>query len=297
MKILAILSMLPVLIFLAFAATAQDAPFSFPVRVGAVPEHITLTHVLLMNPGDMEDMGLSGGEIVTVCCADDDDPKRCVEVRIQYGAGVTSGVIVMDTYELELLGVEPGDRFMMELTVTDKKYLNYDYFPLYPGFTWLIRGYETPGETYTVLSRNGSRVSVRLESIPYTTEKDKKIQPTVSEVSYYVDPTGIWVMELEERAYLLMFPIEVGRTWTTYDMLMGLPSLAEIVDTSFSITQRGRRFEDCIKVILTGNYDLDNPDDPHTLIVVYAPHEGFLYQEPGERWRFFEEEVFERRWQ
>lgn len=281
------------LLTLSLSATAF-AGDPMTVTVKELSDDFALRHVILMNPGDMGVLGLSGGEVVEVCRLD--DSRKCTEVRVEYGAGVNEGVVMMDDFELNALGLDPEDEFTMEIIITDREYLDYDYFPLYPGFTWLIRGYETPGETYTVVKREGNVVTVRLEAVPYTLEKKKDLPPNISEVYYYIDTTGIWQDESGERAYILMFPIEVGRKWETYDTLMGMESQAEIVDIEFSINQRGKYYEDCVKVVLTGPFDLDNPEEPHTITIVFAPKVGFLYQEPGERWRFYEELVFERRW-
>lgn len=106
---------------LLFTFSAASAQTTLILKVEKAPENLSLGDVILMNPGDMEDLGLSGGEVIKICRADDPVPKRCVELRAQYGAGVTSGSVVMDTEKLEILGLEPKKSFTLEITLTDKR--------------------------------------------------------------------------------------------------------------------------------------------------------------------------------
>jgi hypothetical protein len=88
------------------------------LKVDVAPENLPLGDVILMNPGDMEDLGLpSSGEVITICRYDDPEPKRCVEVRPQYGAGVPSGSVVMSREKIDALGVEPKKSYWFEITV------------------------------------------------------------------------------------------------------------------------------------------------------------------------------------
>ncbi len=92
------------------------------VKTRMIPMSYGLKHILLMNPGDMGKFGLKGGEEVRVCIKyDDGDSSRdCVIVRVEYGAGVVSGTVMMDVGELNALRLLPGDTFLMELTFPQK---------------------------------------------------------------------------------------------------------------------------------------------------------------------------------
>ena len=282
-------------------ASAQDEPTAAdpePIRLEVLPasEEFALKHLALMNPGDCEDLGILDGAVIDLCIYADGSKATCVRVRALPTAGVNRGTILLDSFEIDALGVETKKKYDFVITPTDSTRLDYDYFPLYPGFTWFIQGFDTPGDTYTVIGREGNRITVRLESVPYTQEKTKNLDPVVSEVFYYVDETGVWRDELGERLYLLRFPLAEGATWETFDLVMGYPATAEIVDMNHSITQRGKTFDECVKVVLTGTFDLDAPDTPHTLEMAFAPDVGFLYHEPGERWNFSNELTLQRRW-
>jgi len=89
------------------------------VKTRMSPTSYGLKHILLMNPGDMEKFGLKGGEEVHVCrkYKGGDSSKDCVIVRVEYGAGVVSGTVMMDVGELDALRLSPGDTFLMELTL------------------------------------------------------------------------------------------------------------------------------------------------------------------------------------
>jgi hypothetical protein len=283
------------------AASAQEEPPPPPrepilLQVLPASEEFALKHLALMNPGDVEDLGIPDGAVIELCLVSDGTKEKCVRVRALPTAGVNRGTILLDTFERDALGVETKKKYDFIITPTDESRLDYDYFPLYPGFSWFIQGFDTPGDTYTVIGREGSRVTVRLESVPYTPEKTKNLEPVVSEVFYYVDDTGVWRDELGERLYLLRFPLAEGNTWETFDLIMGYPAIAEIIDMHYSITQRGRTFSECVKVVLTGTFDLDAPDTPHTLEMAFAPDVGLLYHEPGERWSFSNELTLQRRW-
>ena len=282
-------------------ASAQDEPAAVPpepIRLEVLPssEEFALKHLALMNPGDCEDLGILDGAVIDLCIDTGSAKKPCVRVRAIPTAGVNRGTILLDSFEIDALGVEAKKKYDFFITSADTSHLDYDYFPLYPGFSWFIQGYDTPGDTYTVIDREGNRVIVRLESVPYTQEKTKSLDPVVSEVFYYVDETGVWRNELGERLYLLRFPIEEGAAWETFDLVMGYPATAEIVDMNYSITLRGKVFDECVRVVLTGTFDLDAPDTPHTLEMAFAPDVGLLYHEPGERWSFSNDLTLQRRW-
>lgn len=102
---------------LIFTFSLASAGTNLLFKVDVAPENLPLGDVVLMNPGDMEDLGLSGGEVITFCRYDDPTPKRCVEVRPQYGAGVTSGSVVMASEKIDALGVEPKKSYWFEITV------------------------------------------------------------------------------------------------------------------------------------------------------------------------------------
>ncbi len=89
------------------------------VKTRMTPTSYGLKHILLMNPGDMGKFGLKGGEEVRVCrkYGGGDGSRDCVIVRVEYGAGVVSGTVMMDVGELDALGLLPGDTFIMELTL------------------------------------------------------------------------------------------------------------------------------------------------------------------------------------
>lgn len=98
------------------AQTKTTPPFEIQVEAWEIPEGYGLRNVLLMNPGDMERFGIKGGETVRVCNKEGSGSNDCVTVRVEYGAGVVSGSVMMDIYELNALRLSPGDRFTMELT-------------------------------------------------------------------------------------------------------------------------------------------------------------------------------------
>ncbi len=100
-----------------FTFSAASAETTLILKVEEAPETLPLGDVILMNPGDMEDLGLSSGEIIRICRADDPAPKRCVELIAQYGAGVTSGSVVMDAEKINALGLEPKKSYWLEITV------------------------------------------------------------------------------------------------------------------------------------------------------------------------------------
>ena len=282
-------------------ASAQEesstaSPESIRLEVLPASEEYALKHLALMNPGDLADLGIMDGAVIDICIDSDEPEEACVRVRALPTAGVNRGTVLLDSFERDALGVEANKKYNFFITFTDRSHLDYDYFPLYPGFSWFIQGFNTPGDTYTVISREGNRVTVRLESVPYTPEKTKNLEPVVSEVFYYVDETGVWRDELGEKLYLLRFPLAEGATWETFDLIMGYPATADIVDMNYSITQRGKTFDECVKVVLTGTFDLDDLETPHTLVMAFAPGVGFLYHEPGERWSFSDELKLQRRW-
>jgi len=276
------------------AAPAPSEPIS--LKVLPASSEFALKHLALMNPGDLDDLQIIDGAVIDLCIAPNGTKTACVRVRALPTAGVNRGTILLDSFETDALGVDTNKKYDFIITVTDTSHLDYDYFPLYPGFSWFIQGFDTPGDTYTVVDREGDRVSVRLESVPYTPEKTKDLEPVVSEVFYYVNETGVWRDELGERLYLLKFPLAEGAEWETFDLVMGYPATAKIVDMDYSITLRGKTFDKCVKVVLTGTFDLDAPDTPHTLEMAFAPDVGFLYHEPGERWAFSNELTLQRRW-
>jgi len=102
---------------LLFTFSVASAETTLILKVDQAPETLPLGDVILMNPGDMEDLGLSGGEVIKMCRADDPAPKRCVELRAQYGAGVTSGSVVLDVAKINILGLEPKKSYWFEITV------------------------------------------------------------------------------------------------------------------------------------------------------------------------------------
>ncbi|MBN1881474.1 MAG: hypothetical protein JW885_04810 [Deltaproteobacteria bacterium] len=282
-------------------ASALDEPIAASpepilLTVLPAPKEYALKHLALMNPGDLSDLGVMDGAVIELCIESDIPNETCVRVRALPTAGVNRGTILLDSFEADTLGVEAKKKYTFFITATDSSRLDYDYFPLYPGFSWFLQGFDTPGDTYTVIAREGNRVTVRLESVPYTPEKTKNLDPVVSEVFYYVDETGVWRDELGERLYLLKFPLAEGASWETFDLIMGYPATAEIVDMNYSITQRGKTFDECVVVVLTGTFDLDAPDTLHTLEMAFAPDVGLLYHEPGERWAFSNDLTLQRRW-
>ncbi|GEM_PF-2815677 len=99
------------------AQTGPNHPLEITVEVKEIPVGYGLRDVLLMNPGDMERFGLKGGETVIVCNKSESGPNDCVTVRVEYGAGVVSGSVMMDISDINALRLSPGDRFLMELTL------------------------------------------------------------------------------------------------------------------------------------------------------------------------------------
>jgi hypothetical protein len=280
---------------LAQDEAAPAPPAQISLKVLPASGEFALKHLALMNPGDLEDLGILDGAVIDLCLASD-GKTACVRVRALPTAGVNRGTILLDSFETDALGVETNKKYDFIITTADASHLDYDYFPLYPGFTWFVQGFDTPGDTYTVIGREGDRATVRLESVPYTPEKSKSLDPVVSEVFYYVDETGVWRDELGDRLYLLTFPLTMGAEWETFDLVMGYPATAKIVDMDYSITLRGKTFDNCVRVVLTGTFDLDAPDTLHTLEMAFAPDVGLLYHEPGERWAFSNELTLQRRW-
>ncbi|MBN1571616.1 MAG: hypothetical protein JW984_00285 [Deltaproteobacteria bacterium] len=98
------------------AQTNAAPPFEMTVKAEEIPQGYGLRNVLLMNPGDMERCGLKGGETVRVCNKEESGAKDCVTLTLEYGVGVASGTVMMDTQGLTALRLSPGDRFLMELT-------------------------------------------------------------------------------------------------------------------------------------------------------------------------------------
>jgi hypothetical protein len=100
------------------AQTKTASTFEIQVEVGEVPHGYGLRSVLLMNPGDMEKLGLKGGERVRACNRGVGvvDGSNCVIVTVEYGAGVVSGTVMMDIDDINSLKLSPGDRFTMGLT-------------------------------------------------------------------------------------------------------------------------------------------------------------------------------------
>lgn len=102
----------------ASKAQTTTAPlFVMTVETKEIPQGYGLRNVLLMNPGDMERFGLSGGETVRVCNRGGSGSGDCVTLQVEYGAGVAAGIVMMDRQGLDALRLSPGDRFTMELTL------------------------------------------------------------------------------------------------------------------------------------------------------------------------------------
>jgi formylmethanofuran dehydrogenase subunit D len=115
--------LLVIALTITFALTVLNAQtkttHEILVKARMNPESYGLKHILLMNPGDMGKFGLKGGEEVRVCRKYDngDSSRDCVIVRVEYGAGVVSGTVMMDVGELNALRLLPGDTFLMELSL------------------------------------------------------------------------------------------------------------------------------------------------------------------------------------